>query len=268
MDESDVLRIKVAAYAEPLVADRGILSCWSSCVRGLPLDAAEWDLSNLAIEGQAVERSTVVAWLNLIYKMVTAKDFERQEPNTAHTLRGMGQLLAFADAVGSSRGILLALDSQDAEVFRADVQLGEAPIALMFTSDLYYCFQTNSTSTVRLVRFKTSTLDLVGSANQVSLGTGSSTMMAECRRQLAHDMEVLLFQAFKQRLPRLANIARSFLNRDNRGTKEPLFPREAQDAVFSDRVLEAVILHSCCPSLRLAVIGSILRTQVAWPDKD
>jgi len=44
--------------------------------------------------------------------MVKAEDFESQEPSVAHTLRGMGQLLAFADAVGSSRGLLVALDSQ------------------------------------------------------------------------------------------------------------------------------------------------------------
>ena len=64
---NDTLRIKLAgASAEPIIADRCTLQCYSTCARGLPAAAEEWDLSQLLIEGQPVQRGTAVAYLNSV----------------------------------------------------------------------------------------------------------------------------------------------------------------------------------------------------------
>jgi len=87
-----------------------------------------------------------------------------------------------------------------------------------------------------------------------SLFTKKSALVKQALRH-----SILLFHAFKQQMSRLASIASSFVkqNRSPYGMG-PLFTREAQQAVFSDRVLEAVLLHK-----KNGVIDSIL----AWPDK-
>lgn len=263
MEESDVLRIQVAtsdfefAESDPLVADRGILTCWSSCVRGLTLDATEWDLSNLVIEGQAVERSTIVAWLNIIYQAVKAEVFESQEPNAAHTLRGMGQLLAFADAVGSSRGLMVALESHwvsvaDDQVLTAEVRLGEHAITLRLADCCLSTLTESLNSTLELYRpgLHLGSLPYVGS---------SSDSIAECRRRFASDVEVLLFHAIKQQLPRLAEFARNFIKQSSwSNNRDTLLNNEAVTAVFSGRVLEAVLRHN--DLLRRDMIDSILES--------
>jgi len=64
---ADDLHIRLAdPEAEPLAADRIILSNFSTCVRGLPADATGWDLSQLVVEGQAVQRTTVVTCTRVV----------------------------------------------------------------------------------------------------------------------------------------------------------------------------------------------------------
>eukprot|EP00878_Enallax_costatus_P042224 GHUV01049396.1.p1 GENE.GHUV01049396.1~~GHUV01049396.1.p1 ORF type:complete len:177 (-),score=42.33 GHUV01049396.1:45-575(-) len=124
--EEDSIHIRLAAGdgdAGPLVADRTILAALSSCVRGLPADSTEWDISNLVVEGQAVDRPTVVAMLNAMYMHIIcmAEPLEKQEVDAASNMRGLAFLLAFADAVGCSRGLLLCL-SADLDQLVAEVQ--------------------------------------------------------------------------------------------------------------------------------------------------
>lgn len=108
VETEELLHIKLAdAAASPLAADRAILYSFSSCVRGLPSASTEWDLSQLVIEGQAVERQTVVAWLNAVGNNLADDEvFEQQNENPARKVAGLVQLIAFADAVGSSKRLM------------------------------------------------------------------------------------------------------------------------------------------------------------------
>jgi hypothetical protein len=78
LDEKPKLQIVLAAndtqqeqHAEPLAPHRHIVQLFSLCAAGLPAQPGEdavWDLSNILIDGQAVSRATVVAWLNAAYQ--------------------------------------------------------------------------------------------------------------------------------------------------------------------------------------------------------
>lgn len=133
LQHEDSIHIKVPAHAQPsagaaaatepkpIIVDRTLLAAYSSCARGLPADATEWDVSQLVLLGQPVKRETVVKWLNAAYKPIHGDVYEHQHNNPASSMSGLAQLLAFADAVGSSRGLLLAFDT-DAMELTADVQ--------------------------------------------------------------------------------------------------------------------------------------------------
>lgn len=84
-----------------------VRSC-CSCGGGLPKDAAAWDLSTLLVGGEPVQRDTVVAWLNCAYLRITDEQYEEQDEDQRGTVAGLTQLLTFADAIGSQRGIIAA----------------------------------------------------------------------------------------------------------------------------------------------------------------
>jgi hypothetical protein len=50
----------------------------------------------------------VTAWLNVVYALIEDTPFEEKQPVAAASATGLYQLLAFADAVGSSRGVVKA----------------------------------------------------------------------------------------------------------------------------------------------------------------
>jgi hypothetical protein len=113
---ADSIAIRFAIDDQPITADRLMLQCYSSCARGLPAAAEEWDVSGLMVEG-GVQRQTVVDYVKAISKhlnneVLIAED--DSEGPAAVTLARLARLLAFADAVGSSRGLLLALDAEAA----------------------------------------------------------------------------------------------------------------------------------------------------------
>uniref|UniRef100_A0A383VQJ4 Uncharacterized protein n=1 Tax=Tetradesmus obliquus TaxID=3088 RepID=A0A383VQJ4_TETOB len=95
-----------------LATPRRLTKLFSLCAAGLPSQQADsetvWDLSNILIDGQPVQRATVVAWLNSCYQIVYTADYESQEAadNPARTFEGLYRLLAFADAVDSTDGVL------------------------------------------------------------------------------------------------------------------------------------------------------------------
>jgi hypothetical protein len=125
----------------PLVADKLTLQCFSSCARVLPAAAEEWDLSQLLLDGQPVQRSTVVCWLNAISQQCDNKPMFTDQPDSpARTMAGLAQLLAFADAVGTQEGLLAALDAQvsAAAALVAEVQLGEQQLQLAADSCYYF----------------------------------------------------------------------------------------------------------------------------------
>jgi hypothetical protein len=57
----------VSSAPQPLVVKAALMRGCSAVAEGLPAGTAEWDLSNLLIDGQPVQCSTVVCWLNHCY---------------------------------------------------------------------------------------------------------------------------------------------------------------------------------------------------------
>jgi hypothetical protein len=67
LGDAPTLSIKVGSGNCITGVSREVLNLLSSCARGLPADAAQWDLSLLLVEGQHVCKQTVLSWLNKAY---------------------------------------------------------------------------------------------------------------------------------------------------------------------------------------------------------
>jgi hypothetical protein len=97
-----------------------------------------WDLSCLLVPPYSlpVRRATVVAWLNSIYRAISSCDFEEQTEDTytSCTASSLIELLAFADAVDTERGILLACLPDDL-VIRSS--MGEQAVQLLTDGSSY-----------------------------------------------------------------------------------------------------------------------------------
>jgi hypothetical protein len=224
------LNIKYAADAAPLVADRFCVQCYSSCARGLPAAAEEWDISQLLPEGQPVQRETVVCWLNSVYGIVEGENLEYQEPSPSGSMAGLAQLLAFADAVGTSRGLLLVLDEKvsAAGSLVAEVQMGKQQLQL--AADSCHVFYDMPLELCCL---------LPSTAKYCRVGTGDSAEEKEgLRQQFAQQVEALLYLAYKLQLPQLQQVVRQCIS-CNSCTDFSLLDAEAMRAVASPRVLDA-----------------------------
>jgi hypothetical protein len=111
LEDEPVLRLQLAVDEPdkpPLEASTRLLHACSTCAFGLPRDSSTWDLSNLLIDGHPVSRDTVTAWLKVIYKQYEDVPFGEAVPPAPASATRLYQLLAFADAVGSSRGVVKA----------------------------------------------------------------------------------------------------------------------------------------------------------------
>lgn len=143
-----------------------LLSMVSMCARGLPAGAAEWDLSKMQIEGQPVQRKTVLQWLQKAYQHVYGDPFvdplseaaqpgssspagppaqdeqqDRQDSATAEqagpTFTELTELLLFADAVGCTPPLLRACASE-LEQLRLCVQLPAGPQCLQVSKPYFW----------------------------------------------------------------------------------------------------------------------------------
>jgi hypothetical protein len=90
------------------IADLLTARACSSCARGLPAAAQEWDLSGIHIDGQPVERETVTAWLGCVDSLLHHAADNTDSTPALTTAKGLQKLLCFADAVGSIDGVLHA----------------------------------------------------------------------------------------------------------------------------------------------------------------
>jgi hypothetical protein len=97
------LNIRLANESEVFGVDASLMRACSSIARGLPAEAAVWDLSNLLIDGQPVQCSTVIRWLNCCYIALHGRTFDGRPVNELWqpTAAELFQLLAFADSIGS-----------------------------------------------------------------------------------------------------------------------------------------------------------------------
>lgn len=238
MQSGAALRIKLAnssnsQASKELIVDRNTITFWSSCADGLPEDAAEWDLSQLLIEGKTVERSTVVAWLNLMYQLTHSTDFQQQEDNPAVRMSGLAQLLAFADAVGSSRGLINACFS-NLDSLRCDIKLENGNVMLLDLESTQYMILYRIEDT----RLQGPVLYVDGPKNSSPFADlGSRAGVKDCKLQLSTSTESLLYLSNKLQLPALRAKLQAFIKKNN-GDYGGLCPK-VMSRVVSDRVLDA-----------------------------
>ncbi len=133
--ETDVL-IKVAS-GQPLEAESFVLRSFSDSARGLPAAAEEWDVSGLLFDGQPFSRDTVACWLSCAYSVLHSEELGPDNVEQLSTVAGLTQVLAFADAVGSSAGLLTTACSQIKQL-QFVVQLPEQLVKLPVVDCCYY----------------------------------------------------------------------------------------------------------------------------------
>lgn len=232
IDADRMLHIKISD-ADRLQADRDILSTFSSCAKKLPDTATEWDVSGLILEGQQVQRRTVVAWLNLAYQITHGAPYEETPlASSLHScmrkFASLAQLLAFADAdaVGTSRGLLLSMDRQSVGApLAADVQLGQRPVCV--ASGACYFHQPG---TRRLTFYP-------ASANyQRYTPAGNDGEVEAAVQQLAQQVESLLYLAYKLELKNIQDRVLTFIF-NSFSSDSVLHGKALLETVLSERVL-------------------------------
>jgi hypothetical protein len=111
LNDDPMLRLQLAddgPEQPPLRASVRLLRAGSCCAHDLPSDSTVWDLSNLLIDGRPVKHDTVTAWINVLYMQLEGIHYMDAQGPPALDARRLYQVLAFADAVHSMRGVLRA----------------------------------------------------------------------------------------------------------------------------------------------------------------
>ena len=246
--ETDLV-IKIAS-GDPLQADSLLVRGLCDNARGLPAAAEEWDVSGLLLDGQPFSRETVSCWLSCVYSVVDGlTQLGPQDIEQLSTVTGLTQLLAFADAVGSSVGLLNSVCSQ-VQQLKFKIQLPEQHDELELpVAEYTYWF---SDKQLRLARIGCSNLKM-----RVALGgpLASEDQIFEVRKQVAKQTAALLYKAHVLRLQPLLTVLHQFirLNTWMGGTR---LLSGVMGLVFSDAVLEAALGSSTLS--KEAYISSVL----------
>ncbi|WIA34147.1 hypothetical protein OEZ86_012511 [Tetradesmus obliquus] len=207
--EGPKLRIKLArtgdldaAAAAPLVAAAYLVRMYSAVAMQLP-ETDEWDLSGLLLDGQPVSRDTVVAWLNAAYQNILYETyFEEQQDGPACSVDGLYKLLAFADAVDSTRPLMKACCTclQHLQLY---AQLGQQVIALQTDGRAYACV--NGTVFERA--------DILSAAHAYRPDPEVPAEQQDAfRQQVAAQTERLLWLSYKLQLEPLIQRLHAFLH--------------------------------------------------------
>jgi hypothetical protein len=235
-DEEDTLQIKLADEEGrgPLQAQLLVLLPMSQCVRSLP-DKTEWDLSSLLINGQPVNRSTVVSWLNRVYNHLRGCDYEAQEVQPSAT--SLYQLLVFADAVGSEKVLLKACVSAHAETSRFVLKLGQKEVQLSVNGMYYFASQTDQQPLKLYGRVPPRSS---GPLVTVQVGTAASLRERSAfMSQLAAQVEQLLFIAYKLQLDQLLEKVTKFFQSSTLFGAGHSVLGGFQGTIVSQRVMDA-----------------------------
>jgi hypothetical protein len=195
-----------------------------------------------------------LAWLNVVYKHAFAEPYAAVDDGTeipsggssssgnsssSNTVAELCKLLAFADAVGSTRGIIIAcLASFSVGGMTLTLQLAEQTSQLRMNKALYYLERRNPSvagSQVYLLADKSSVTSTLLNDQQLTL----------LHEQLAAQLEQLLYLAHKLQLPALQQHALRFIHAHTtpafkQSKQIPLLTAEQlRHWVFSDRVAAA-----------------------------
>lgn len=245
---------------KPLYADRCVLSALSACARGLPDDADVWNISKLQIEGQPVQQQTVIEWLNASYMLLHNEYYEElvQEAGTSVcSMSGLMLLLAFADAVGSSRGLLTAMDRKATAAATAGELTAAVQVAVpgapmqqrqLRMNTAHYFSKTNPL----LLRSLNPGMGAKAAASVVAAATAEAR--DGLRQQVAEQIEGLLHMAYRLQLPGLISAVQKFIRINSSAPYNPLLDAARLESVASPRVMAA---HAHSNAGKLAFLNSI-----------
>ena len=244
--EMDLL-IKLAS-GQSLQADSQLLRGLCDSARSLPAAADEWDVSGLLLDGQPFSRETVSCWMNCVNSIADGRtDLGQQDIEQLSTVTGLTQVLAFADAVGSSHGPIKIACSQIKNLkFR--FQLPEQPQDQdLPVSGCSYWFD----YTKQLQR--SNTLQCV----DIGMSLESPEQVWDVRCHVAQQTGALLRLAHVLRLQPLLDVLHQFLlvNAQPRDSEGLLYG--VTSWVFTDAVLEAALSNSSTLS-KEAYVSSVL----------
>ncbi|WIA39964.1 hypothetical protein OEZ86_013394 [Tetradesmus obliquus] len=235
-EEGPRLRIKLASTGEPgaaaptpLEPEAYLVCMYSAVARRLP-ETEEWDLSGLLVDGQPVSRATAVAWLSAAYQHAYETYFEEQQDSSASSAEGLYKLLAFADAVDSTRPLLKACCA-GVEDLQLRAQLGQQQVSLE-TDGTAYFFNSRDGLLMQQTDFNERITGLQGSSE-----AASAEQQDAFRQQVAAQTEQLLWLAYRLQLQPLAQRLHSFIRALDWFDVSLLDDNYA--AVFTTRVLEA-----------------------------
>ncbi|KIZ07005.1 hypothetical protein MNEG_0950 [Monoraphidium neglectum] len=215
------LWIKLAS-GERLPVHRAIVSWSSSVAKQLP-PGDTWDVSGLVLDGRAAaERPVVAAWLAAVYPPAEGLCDEPGEPPQ------LADLLAFADAVGTSRPALLAC-CQRCPLTSLTLMAGEKAVALPLDGHASYY----SSASEQLWGCRPDAASVVAASITQEQAASMST-------QVAAQLESLLHLAYKLRLTDLQDQLHAFIHGAAVYSNGPLINRLLlESAVFTDRVMAA-----------------------------
>ena len=129
--ETDLV-IKVAS-GEPLAANSLLMRSLCDSADGLPAAAEVWDVSGLLLDCQPFSTDTVSCWLSCAHSLLHGtEELSPRDKQQLSAVTGLTQVLAFADAVGSVKGLIEAACSQLQQlkfVVQLPEQVLELPVA-------------------------------------------------------------------------------------------------------------------------------------------
>jgi hypothetical protein len=156
--------------------------------------------------------------------------FEGQPDSPAHTLAGLAQLLAFAEAVGTREVLLAAIDAQisAAAPLVAEVQMGEQQLQLPADS----CYYFDCVKPLQLWCCS------AGTGTKVSTA-GSAAERESMRQQFVQQVEALLYLAYKLQLRHLQQVSRRCIANNSCFRGSLLSSGDYLRSVMSRRVVDA-----------------------------
>lgn len=207
---------------ERLPAHREVLKWARSVVKALPPGA--WDISDYVIEGRLVEKAVVVMWLAVIYPPVDNVEEPEQLPP-------LGDVLAFADAVGSSKAVIRVC-YQRCPLNGLAVKIGEREVIVPLSGCLVYYSRSPANGGITLGT----------PSSVVGLEDGVSEQQFDSiRPQVATQLESLLHLAYKLQLDELQAQLHHFIHACSM-SHASIFADFGllETSVFTERVMEAV----------------------------
>jgi hypothetical protein len=193
-----------------------------------------------------VSRDVVLAWLHAVHVFIYGEPFQeqQQEPLLECSAAGLAKLLTFADAVGSSVGVMKAcLSHLDQLSFH--VQAGEQQLQLDARAASYW--------------YPEEPLQLYqatpGQGGVLVRTMASEEEKAQLTQQFTSQLEVLLHLAHKLQLPQLGDALHCCVRRQCRFKQSLLGHDAAFYDVLSERVLAAAA--GCGQQACVAFINSI-----------